>query len=293
MKHKPLFLFALTPLVIASCGKTGYVGKYSFQLGKNSGAHAAVAMTLTNDDYIYEGKTLGKKMTILGDVRMGPPQDSSGSASSSPSSSVTPASSSVAPAASSSPAAESSQGDDMNLDALAGIFEIPEGVVEIPGYYTVAEKLQNGRNHFKFGIDFTEWGEVGEILEALGYEIIEQFVYSEIDTRKIYLQIPVSFSDLAYQLYWYGFDFPFLFTLDNIAKRPSGIDSMASSSSQAASSESAEISSESEEPELPAHAPGTKPTSEDIAKINETYPATHDGRLYRIFYTINLSLTRQ
>ncbi len=67
-----LLPFILLPLCLASCGQAGHVGKYSFQMGKNSGSHLLVSMTLTNDDYRDDNNvTVGKKAKIYGEAVMG------------------------------------------------------------------------------------------------------------------------------------------------------------------------------------------------------------------------------
>ena len=142
----------------------------------------------------------------------------------------------------------------------------------------------------------------------LDSEIIEKFIYSEIDDKKIYLHVPVSFEDLELQLYWYGMDLPWLSSLDDLIMGKIAIpnfsfdDSSESSSEESESTSSQESASEESDSEhvpfLPGtetleHPTGSKPTKEDIEEINKTYPAAHNGEKYRSFYTISLALTRQ
>ena len=274
MKKRLLLGLSLVPLALASCGSKGYEGVYSFQLGKNSGAHATASITLKNDDYSYKGKVYGKQMTIYGEMALGPQQNDASLADSS----MDEPGASEEGEESENPFAGLNF-SDMMTKALA------EGVEE-EGYYRVAEDRPSGRKHLCLGFAMEFFEEIyGEMGIELSSELIEQIIFSEIDDKKIYLQIPVSFKDLELQLYWYGTDIRFLSSLDgNDADLFNPI-------------QSREDDSESSLPPLiepvEPHEVGTKPTKEDIAKINETYPATHDGELYRYFYTVSLALTRQ
>ena len=280
MKRK-LLCGILLPLVLASCSKQGYAGTYSFQLGKNSGAHASASITLQDEAFDKGGTSYGKKMTLFGQARFGPESTSS---------ETSPVDSS---ADSSIAAEEPSNGFSDAFNEL-----LKDGVT-LPGYYIVAEEKGNGRNRLKLGFDLsTLVPEEGADLLDLPPEAIENFVYSEIDSKKIYLQIPVSFMDLQLQLYWYGLDFSFLGLLDAIVAGGLDDEGAQTSESQSGSEQSSVPSSDSSKAsssgiQVEAHEPGTKPTDEDIEEINKTYPASHNGQQYRRFYTVALSLTRQ
>ena len=64
MRHKKFLTLLIAPLLLTSCGKEPYVGFYSFQLGKNDGVHFGLEMNLTNDLYVPEDETKGKKFEI-------------------------------------------------------------------------------------------------------------------------------------------------------------------------------------------------------------------------------------
>ena len=264
---------ALTALLLVGCGNKSYAGTYLFQMGKVSGAHASASIELGTESYVHQGEDYGQKMTLRGQVAMGAKDD----------------------------AEEAEEGESLS----GGIQAILAKGVTINGYYNVGEKKGESRKHLKlgFGLDFLKdlFGDVIEDVEesTLPPEVIEQFVYGEIDASKIYLQIPVSFTDLQMQLYWYGFDLNWLSILDALTPEEgegegSGTDSSSSQSSSPAQSSSQQSSSEEEpKPVIDSHEPGTKPTKEEIDKINETYPASHNGKKFRNFYTISIGLTRQ
>ena len=288
MNKRTCLTLALLPLALCSCTKSGYLGVYSFQMGKNSGAHAIASMTLTNDDYLMEGDIVGKKMTLYGEVK------ASGGNSSISSSTES----------STSTSEESTTYSDTLTAMLA------KGI-SINGYYHIAKDLEGGKREFKIGFDLaTLLKGVTEDPMPLDSEIIEKFIYSEIDDKKIYLHIPVSFEDLELQLYWYGMDFLWLSSLDDLimgkmALPSFSLDNSEEESSESSAEESVSSQDSSSEGSTSEHVPfvpgtetlehptGSKPTVDDIAEINKTYPAAHNGEKYRSFYTISLALTRQ
>lgn len=272
---------ALVALLLAGCGKSGYVGSYLFQMGKNSGAHVTANIDLYNDDYIYGGVNYGKKMLLKGQVQTGPQTSESSSSE------------------------ESSLPDAIDGESLlsGGMETILRKGLAINGYYTVGEDRPEGRKHLQLGFSLDFLAEMLEIeVEEdlqLPPEVLQNFIYGEIDSRKIYLQIPVSFADLQMQLYWYGIDFNWLTLLDQLADAMQDEESSSDTSmvSSESSSSASSISSEGTGFEPPvvveAHEPGTKPTQDDINEINKTYPQNHGGEKFRNFYTISLGLTRQ
>ena len=288
MNKRTCLTLALLPLALCSCTKSGYLGVYSFQMGKNSGAHAIASMTLTSDDYLMEGDIVGKKMTLYGEVKA---SGGNSSASSSTESST-------------STSEESTTYSDTLTAMLA------KGI-SINGYYHIAKDLEGGKREFKIGFDLaTLLKGVTEDPMPIDSEIIEKFIYSEIDDKKIYLHIPVSFEDLELQLYWYGMDFPWLSSLDDLimgkmALPSFSLDNSEEESSESSAEESVSSQDSSDEGSTSEHVPfvpgtetlehptGSKPTVDDIAEINKTYPAAHNGEKYRSFYTISLALTRQ
>ena len=273
MKRKHLFTLALLPLCLASCGGQGYVGTYSFQLGKNSGAHASMSMILSNEDYVEEGKTLGKKMSAEGVVQAGPASSDSSEAISD----------------------SSSTGDEDIFNLI-----LKDGI-SLSGYYNIGDDRPNGRKRLRlcFGLESILGSEIP--MQLFDEDLIELFVYAEVDARRIYLRVPVSLEDLVYQLYWYGEDFTILIDppkLDDLFDESTSTIESASyeSYSEEASSEeisSQEATSSSAASEPVAHEIGSLPTQEDVDEINKTYPLTHNGAKYRAFYTISFSLTRQ
>ena len=296
MKSKILFGLSLLPLALSSCGNKNADAVYAFQMGKRTGAHVTTSMTLTQENYIDSdtGTVVGKKMSLFGQLQAGPRTSSESAAS-----------------------ATAASSEESN--PLSNLMKTLAEGVTVPGYYNIGADRPEGRKRLKL------WYNLSTLIEdlptpiTLEPEIIELFIFSEIDDKKIYLQIPVSFKDLYYQLYWYGYDMPFIAALDNLdllslieditgdssapqasAKRfLSGTEKAETSSAPASSSEpsssgeSSSSSSSSSEPVIPKHEPGTKPTKAEVEEINKTFPAAHDGEKYRCWYTVSLPLTRQ
>ena len=277
MKKRLLLGLAMIPLALTSCGSKGYEGTYSFQMGKQSGAHVTTSMELTSESYLIDGKESGKRMSLYGQMQMGSASSGNSSADSS---------------AASSSVSSSEEYDISLLDLVTNL--LAKGVT-VNGYYRVGDATSDGRNnlHIGFNLDIIKSLFGIESLPSIDSSVVEQFIYCQIDSNKIYMQIPVSFTDLQYQLYWYGHDIPNLYEFDHLDSIgdlfPDGDSSEDSQSSGDASSSSSSV-----EPVDPlAHPVGTKPTAEDIAAINETYPQTHNGTKYRMFHTVSVGLTRQ
>ena len=242
----------LLPLALASCGNNGYAGKYSFQMGKQSGSHITASVELTEDPVAYNGVTYGKALAFFLQAKMSSDEESSVFDASL-------ASSEVASIPGDGEDGEDGSFDDGFLDGIEDVVMdlLSEGIT-LPGYYEVAEEIENGRNRLMIGFNLGEL--LGFELPSefnIGHEEIEKLIYSEIDSKSVYLTFPVSYNDIKFQLYWYGDDI---------------------------------LADGGNQPE--AHALNTHPTKEDIAKINETYPLTHDGESYRDFHVISMSLKR-
>ncbi len=167
MKY-PKILIPLFLLTMTSCS-TGYPGTYSFQMGKNSGTHMAITMTLTDNlKYDSQDKEIGKEFNILFDVAMA--------------------------------------NDDAILEALKTLF--PDGIT-LDGYYNIVNHNGANQLKLGFIISEVLPSGIQEmgITNLFTDEVIQKIVYSEIDNRNITLCIPVSVDDLLFQLYWYGHDF--------------------------------------------------------------------------------------
>ena len=180
-----------------------------------------------------------------------------------------------------------SQGDDdsesvSNLITLLGVFLHQEGeIITVPGYYYKGEKIGNTKEiELKIGIDFAFFKDLMEeasddsddmTFPVLEPEMIEKIVYTTYGNNTVTMYIPVAEQDAIFQLYWYGIDVIY-------------------------DSEGLHLNTDIE-----AHHPGTHPTAEEVAAINETYGEKHQqlGNLinidlssYRDYYTLAMGLIK-
>lgn len=237
MKRSLTFL-SLSLLCALSCscaGQKSYAGTYVFQMGKEKSTHFAVSMQLF-DEPRYSSNSesselieKGKSFHLLFNAEM-------------------------------------VSGSSDIMSTLLALF--PDGI-NLDGYYRVGKEVDKGKNQLALGFILSEVGgtEVQNLIDMdVSSDAIERFVYSEITSTAIDLSIPVSWNDLMFQLYWYGYDF----YLENKG-----------TSEQKTSYR-----------EIEHHEVGTHPTAEDVAKIKENYLADHETD-YRDFHTITLGLTKQ
>ena len=258
MKRLKVIPFMLLPLALSSCGKNGFLGTYSFQLGRNSGTHFGVFATTTDKVYTYvddEGTVITMPDSKVMNIRLNL--------------------------------------GGTNVGGIVDLLNVDD--VTIKTYYSIGKKLGGDLgNVLNFGFNIKEIietivptepdtpdesglrrdgdtpseGDEGEdpvisIPEDI-YDITPEdtakIVYSTISKSTIVFNIPVSMDDLIFQLYWYGLD------LNDF------------------------------EAELVEHAPGSHPlTKDEIDHINNDlhYPDTHDGKLFRDYHTLSLTLTKK
>lgn len=245
----------LSILSITSCSKQTYVGSYSFQMGKDKGVHMNATMTLT--DEAYDAKREGaKKFAFTVDINKEDGSDAT---------------------------------DDLSIkDILGAVYELLGDGNQLLGYYKVEESIEKGKNRLSLGLEVDkekiieaikeeaeERGETPEIPEDIPDipdTLVESLMYSTIDSKGVYLTIPVSLNDIILQLYWYGFDIYFS-TLEV------HFDYL---------------------PEAQCHARGTHPTADDIAAINNdpAYKEHHEGSMifttypFRDFHTLTIGLLK-
>lgn len=189
------------PLLLISCGGGASEQLYSFQMGKQSGAHMTASMTLRQEEYIADKQVLGKKMTFFIEAKMG--KSSSQAATLFSEDSLTSeAISSASQGTSTVSSSEASSGfdfDDLIMDMLS------EGIT-VHGWYSIQETLKDGRQRMPIGFDIgSVFPEAGKTVN-LGPEVIEKLIFCETDGKAVYLSIPVSLNDVFFQLYWYGMD---------------------------------------------------------------------------------------
>ena len=281
MRKLRLLPFMLMPLCLMSCGSSGYVGRYSFQMGKSKGSHITATVELSKDDYVdSHDNILGKKAEFFVQAVVGEKITTSVSNPFLSTSEEEPIASepidiseqpiaseptdvSEAPDTSMEPAGSGEQQPvDPVIPDTSGAYDAlmafaQEGI-SIHGYYKVGEPLEHGRKILSLGVSLDMFEELSGTTFEVPSAFIEMILYSEIDAKSVILTAPVSMRDLEYQLYWYGLD---IYHITN--------------------------------DDLVSHPVNTHPTNADIEEINKTYPDAHEGRLYRDFHVFSLSLLRE
>lgn len=253
MKKVKLFPLMLLPLVLSSCGKRGFLGTYSFQLGRNSGTHFGVFATTTTKAYTYvddDGQVITMPDSKLMKIRLNLGGSSVGGIL-----------------------------DDLNIND-----------VTIKTYYSIGKKLSGDLgNVLNFGFNIKEVLDailpssseepdpsglvrnddnpdeedpavtIPEDIYDINPTQTAKFVYSTISKTTLVFNIPVSMDDLLYQLYWYGLD------LNDL---------------------------ESELVEHPAGTHPTTEDIKYINEELH-YADSHDNKSFRDFHTLSLSLTKK
>lgn len=132
----------------------------------------------------------------------------------------------------------------------------------LTGYYIVDKNNKvYDEKRLRLGINVLGEYEIPE-------EITDLVFVANINSSTVNFYLPVSLTDLIFQLYWYGFDLNLIEFLDPESEKepfvsPDG-----------------------------KHDVGTHPTQADVDKINEHYEADH-GMKYRDFHVLQLGLTKK
>ena len=196
MNNKVLIPFAIAPMLLASCKTHSFVGRYSFMMGKANDSHIGIVLELTDKDYEAD-PTLGKvfSLSLDSDVAM------KGGTSSLLRHDLNrdPEGSSSEETSSEESSSESSS--ESPIDSLFG-----GGDFSLSGYYTIGEdKNKDGNYPLNLGARLLDPEEFGSKI-VIPDEIVGDIVVAEINKTSIQATIPVSVTDLIYQLYWYGWD---------------------------------------------------------------------------------------
>ena len=142
------------------------------------------------------------------------------------------------------------------------LMDIVKALTPVSGFYKVnkQEKIYE-QTRLNLGISLLGEFEIPQTLTDL------LFVAS-ISGERVTFYLPVSFTDLTFQLYWYGYDI-------NIEK--------------------AYEEGDADPLDTPEgkHPVGTHPTKEDIEQINTHYATDHNGVTYRDYHILELGLTKK
>lgn len=236
-----IFMTLLGAIALTSCsGSDTHYGRYTFQMGKVNSDHVGIYMVLSDETTtidVGDEKINAEKFNIQLET----------------------------------PNSSNNEGEDKDESITDSILEyFSEG---INGGYTIVKKEEGG---YKLNL----YPSFGELLEendapfAIDSKIMDKILFCDYNGSSVSVTVPVSLTDLMFQLYWYGFD------VMNILG----------------------------EQTLPEHDIGTHPTKEDVEEINKTF---NDGILnhpdldllvkygtyrsvnYRDFHALTMSLAKE
>ena len=145
--------------------------------------------------------------------------------------------------------------------------EILKEITPLTGFYKVDKSVKVDEGDLlRIGINF-----LGEY--ELPQSITDAIFLANVTNNIVNFYLPVSFEDLKYQIYWYGYDL----NMDKIIE---------------AITNDEDISEPILSPDG-KHPLNVHPTPEQIAEINKKYPDTHDGQLFRDYHVLKLGLTKK
>ncbi len=259
---KLALLFAAVPF-ITSCGTGSIAGTYGFQLGKETGTHFGMYLNLTDDVFVPEAGDETqyedglKKFDFTLSVKMSSDDDESSSM----------------------------------IDSILDYIKDADGNAIIPGYYKLTDETNpKGERRVKLGLGFKYLADklVAAVKDQTDKDvdtsdfnilndskIIQNLLCATYKDETVNVYIPVSLDDLYYQLYWYGTDVKIKLDLD---------------------AEEIEDIIQINIVDTTPHAFGTFPTKEEIAAINQTFEADHEGCIYteyKLFHQIKLGLNKK
>lgn len=182
----PIFIAALATM-LTSCGTDSIAGTYGFQMGKETGTHFGIYLTLKDKKYVSPDPAVivnekSKECEFKFSIKFGDETDIISSF----------------------------------ISVVAEILGQEGNKITIPGYYYKGTQVdEEGAIEIKLGVDFSFMKTIFDGIDdmpdisfpQLDPDTIEQIVYTTYLNNIVTVNIPVSELDALYQLYWYGVDF--------------------------------------------------------------------------------------
>ena len=163
LKKIPLII-SVMPLLLG-CSKNLYVGRYTFQMGKSKDVHMGITLNLAKTDYAAD-PSKGKDFQMLLDFDMG-----------------------IVDAATS---------NESGYDVQSILKELLGDDKSVSGYYFIDKNEPKLYDQTRLHLCF-------DLLEKydISSELTDLVFITTISQKEVNFYIPVSVTDLAYQLYWY------------------------------------------------------------------------------------------
>ena len=237
-------LILLTPMLLSlmACNgsKDSYAGKYSFQLGSDTGTHAGIHLTLTDED-MPNMENPAKKFSLEFDVSGAAGAGIFGSLGN-----IGQILEAINASTDISIDGIEKAYDAAEQAAESAVAEVTDEPIVIDGYYRIIKeekqtRLSMGVTLEKFEIDISE-------------DLVEKVMFATIDSEQVNVTIPVSVKDFLFQLYWYGY-------------RVAGLDSLLAP---------VDLSKEYDDWDPERHQIGLHPTEKEITTIKNHQNRRHD-----------------
>lgn len=237
-------LILLTPMLLSlmACNgsKDTYAGKYSFQLGSDSGTHAGIHLNLTDED-MPNLENPAKKFSLEFDVSGAAGAGIFGSLNN-----IGQILEAINASTEISIDAIEKAYDAAEKAAESAVGEVTDEPIVINGYYRTFKedkqvRLSMGINLDKFEIEIDP-------------ELVELVMFATIENDQVNVTIPVSVKDFLFQLYWYGY-------------RVAGLDSLLAP---------VDLSKEYDDWDPERHQIGLHPTEKEITTIKNHQNRRHD-----------------
>ena len=253
----------LMPL-LASCATNTIAGTYGFQLGKDTGTHFGFFIDVTDD----ASKEKEGYKNFTASLNMSMPSDDG-------------------------------QSDDFRkeLDKFLSYFQLEgSNIVSLPGYYKVTdveaanqesvvsvgfatEKVEEGvTKYLQENISETITKEkVDDLIESLPTNLINSIIFATYKTNVLNIYCPVSFEDVSFELYWYGYDIEVSMMDPEKITEDTPVEDIINVTVT----------------EVTKHPLGSHPTKEQIDTINNVlgYEASHDEK-FRDFNLLKIGLNK-
>ena len=163
-RKKIPILISVMPLLLG-CSKNSYVGRYTFQMGKSKDVHMGITLNLAKTDYAAD-PSKGKDFQLVLDFDMG--------------------------------IVDSGSSGESEYDVTSILKELLGDDKSVNGYYFVDKNEPKLYDQTRLHLCF-------DLLEKydISSELTDLVFVTTISQKEVNFYIPVSVTDLGYQLYWY------------------------------------------------------------------------------------------
>jgi len=277
---KTFSLIGLVPFLVG-CNNNSIAGTYGFQMGKVNSTHFGLYVTLTDEAYGENQEYKNMNIEFSYSFPDNGKDDESGGAIS-------------------------------EFDEIIVYFIDPEtNNVSVSGYYKLTDEYDNqGASLVKIGISFdyviNKFKQIfedkmekdlpedfGTYVEDLNNnEIIQSLLYVTYKNNTLNVHVPVSYEDVYYELYWYGYDLQINLgaLLSSVVDEGDEGDGDGDGDGDTSQAPFLKIVNTTK------HVLGSHPKKEEVEEINKTFAEEHEGLLftsYRDYNVVEMGLSKK